>query len=391
MKNSQIVVVTPGRFHSFDLAEQLHAAGRLAAIYTGYPKFKLRNTEVNTGLIRSFPWLHTPELALGRVPQFPRRIIAEVGWHAGEALAGYAASTLPECGLVTALSGSGLRVGELIQQRGGIYVCDRGSSHILWAKRALEDEYRSLGFQHEWVDQRLIDKEQAEYALADAITLPSRFTLRTFVEMGIPPDKLRLVPYGVNLSVFQQSVERAPHFRVLFVGALSVRKGLHYLLDAFRRARLPGSELVLVGGATDVTAPLLRRYPIENLVMTGHVARDAVVHEMSRASVMVLPSIEEGLARVLAQALACGCPVIASANTGAGDLFHDGREGFIIPSHDVEALVDRLTRLYRDRELLRAMAAAGLTRVRDLGGWDEYGRNSLRVFDKLLSERTTHR
>jgi len=94
---------------------------------------------------------------------------------------------------------------------------------------------------------------------------------------------------------------------------------------------------------------------------------------MSTSHLMVLPSIEEGLALVQGQALACGCPVLASTNTGGEDLFTDGVEGFIVPVRDVEALTDRMQRLADDPALQQRMNQAALLRVRTIGGWQEYG------------------
>ncbi len=88
---------------------------------------------------------------------------------------------------------------------------------------------------------------------------------------------------------------------------------------------------------------------------------------------MVLPSIEEGLALVQAQALACGCPVIASTNTGGEDLFTDGVEGFIVPIRDADAITRGLELLAGDADLQARMSEAALQRVRKLGGWEDYG------------------
>jgi glycosyltransferase involved in cell wall biosynthesis len=99
---------------------------------------------------------------------------------------------------------------------------------------------------------------------------------------------------------------------------------------------------------------------------------------------MVLPSIEEGLALVQGQALACGCPVIATTNTGAADLFTDGVEGFIVPIRDSDALATRMQQLAEDPSLQQRMSEASLARVRNLGGWKQYGD----AWEKLLQELT---
>jgi starch synthase len=102
---------------------------------------------------------------------------------------------------------------------------------------------------------------------------------------------------------------------------------------------------------------------------------------------MVLPSLEEGMAMVQAQALACGCPVIASTNTGGADLFTDGREGYVVPIRDPTAIAERLTRLHDDPALLEEMSAAAVACVSGIGGWDQYGANSAAVFTALARAR----
>ncbi len=373
----KVVVSTIGRFHSFDLARQLQRKGSLARVFTGYPRFKLWDTGVDPAQVSSFPWLQTPYMALIRSRLFQRYAARRWErqahfWHDR-----HVAACLPECDLVSALSGSGLRTQRAAAARGARYVCDRGSSHIVFQDRILREEHALLGLACPGVDPRVIDIEQAEYRLADAITVPSSFVLESFVAEGVAREKLILAPYGVELGAFFRQAPRDPGFRVLFVGQLSVRKGLHTVLQAVAAARLPGARLVLVGGVQEHTETLLRRFPVSQTGVAveclGHLPRASVIAEMSRASVLVLPSVEEGLALVQAQALACGCPVIATPNTGAATLFSDGVEGYIVPIRDPAAIADRLERLAQDRALLERMGRAAVDRVAALGGWDRYG------------------
>ncbi len=118
---------------------------------------------------------------------------------------------------------------------------------------------------------------------------------------------------------------------------------------------------------------VLDRLPQQSVELLGALPQEQLAHLMSTSHVMVLPSIEEGLALVQGQALACGCPVLCSTNTGGEDLFTSGVEGFVVPVRDVEALTDRMQRLADDPALQSQMSEAALHRVRLLGGWDDYG------------------
>jgi glycosyltransferase involved in cell wall biosynthesis len=378
-----VVLTTHGRFHSFDLAEQLQRAGWLSAIYTPYPRFKLRNTRVEPGLIRSFPYVSAlHRLVEGRPAPLLLKQMLQL--QASRAIDAYARSTLPPCDILMGLSGSGLSSGRAVRRSGGRYVCDRGSTHLRYQMRVLAEEYDRAGIPFAPVHPRLIEREEAEYREADAITVPSRLAARSFAAYGTDMAKVSVIPYGVDLEHFRPTVPRDPGFRVLFVGELSVRKGIGYLAKAFLIAGLPGARLVFAGSPTGETKALLGANLPADVEFTGPLGRDEVADQMSRASVLVLPSIEEGLAMVQAQALACGCPVIATVNSGAEDLFEDGREGFIVPARDPEAIAQSLTLLYRDRDLLHAMTQAARRRVEQIGGWDRYGAEIMALFGRLL-------
>src|SRR3979490_61297 len=99
------------------------------------------------------------------------------------------------------------------------------------------------------------------------------------------------------------------------------------------------------------------RWP-DDVRVLGHVAQPTLRDIMSRSHALVLPSIEEGLAMVQAQAMACACPGVATEQHGSQDLFDDGREGFIVPIRDAAAIAERLQRLADDPALRLQMSDA---------------------------------
>jgi glycosyltransferase involved in cell wall biosynthesis len=131
---------------------------------------------------------------------------------------------------------------------------------------------------------------------------------------------------------------------------------------------------------------VLKQLPQDQVEFLGPRPQTEVAQYMSSSHVMVLPSIEEGLALVLGQALACGCPVIASTNTGAEDLLSDGVEGFIVPIRDADVPRSRIQQIADDPPLRQRMSEAALRRVRHLGGWQEYGDRWVSLLEKLVSK-----
>jgi glycosyltransferase involved in cell wall biosynthesis len=272
------------------------------------------------------------------------------------------------------ISGAALKTGRLLQQRGGKFICDRGSTHQRYQAEIVADEFRRWGLEAPPSDLRDTVREEAIYAMADAITVPSSFSRRSFIQQGVPAEKIHTIPYGVRLETFSKVADPlADTFNVLFAGHVSLRKGVPYLLQAFQQLKHPRKRLRCVGAIAPEIKQLLGRLPNQDVEFPGSVPQAELPRMMSESHVLVLPSIEDGFGLVLSQALACGCPIVASTNTGGDDLITDGVEGFIVPARDVAALAARLQQLADDPALQRRMSEAALARVKHLGGWRQYG------------------
>ncbi|MFZ0658365.1 MAG: glycosyltransferase family 4 protein, partial [Candidatus Binataceae bacterium] len=260
-------------------------------------------------------------------------------------------------------------------------------SHIRFQNEILREEYARFDIPFAGTNARILERELAEYEFCDLISVPSTFSLRSFIEQGVPREKLRLNPYGVDLAMFRPTPKRDSVFRVLFVGSISIRKGVGYLLEAVRRASISELDLVLIG---HMDAEVKKTIDSSGVAPrhVGILPRARLAEQYSQASVLVLPSIEDGFGLVMAQAMACGVPVIATTNTGAEDLFTDGSEGFIVPIRDPDAIGAKLVYLYEHPEARDAMGAAALARVRAIGGWNSYGEKMAAMYQSALAERT---
>jgi glycosyltransferase involved in cell wall biosynthesis len=284
-----------------------------------------------------------------------------------------------ECDAFIAISGAGLLTGAEVQRRGGVFVCDRGSTHQRFQTSVMQEEYRRWKLPPPLSEPHILRREEVIYERADAITVPSTVAKRSFVQMGVPAEKVHVIPYGVRLDRFSPAEEPPPsdRFHVLFAGGVSLRKGVPYLLQAFAALRHPHKRLTVVGHMSDEIRSLLPSLPTDDVTFTGSLPQPELARIMARSHVLVLPSVEEGLALVQGQAMACGCPVIATAATGAEDLFTDSVEGFILhPARGEDptlALTERMQQLADDPGLQSAMTSAALARVRQIGGWDQYG------------------
>ncbi len=381
----KVVISTPGRFHLFALARELEKRGHLARIFSGFIWSALAREDVPRGKVSTFPWFRTPYMALGRLPvAAPRRLSLWLESMSCVALDAFVARNLPQCDAFVGHDGAGLDSGRKVQRRGSVYICDTGSTHVQFRRALLREEFSNNGLKCLFESDTIYRRQIEEYAAADAIAVPSNFVKETFLGQGVDAGKIHVIPYGVRIAHFHPiPAVAAETFRVLFVGALSIRKGARYLFEAFRDFPHPRKELTIVGSVADEVRQLIASLGDLNVKFLGHVPNSELNQQYGSSHVLVLPSIEEGLAMVMAEALACGCPVIASANTGAADLFTDGREGFIVPIRNSRAIRDCLIRFADEPDLRPRMSAAAVERVAGLGGWSHYGDRYVGFLEQL--------
>ncbi|KEZ78800.1 group 1 glycosyl transferase [Salinisphaera hydrothermalis C41B8] len=194
-----------------------------------------------------------------------------------------------------------------------------------------------------------------EIELADHILVGSSFVRDTFISEGVPMEKLEVIPYGVDTSLFHPDGRRQAQdesFNIVFVGQLSQRKGLSYLLKAYQEIRDQNTSLTLVGQMQDDGSALK---PWRHLLRhVPHLPRAQLAEVLQCADVFVFPTLVEGMPLSVVEAMASGLPVVTTPN-GPGDIVRDGVEGYIIPPRDVDALVARLRQLKGDKALLQSM------------------------------------
>lgn len=224
-------------------------------------------------------------------------------------------------------------------------------------------------------DQEWIDRQDEEVALADLILVGSEFCARTMIEHGCPPEKLRVVSYGFDETVFPEPAERAPSggpASFLFVGAVDARKGVAYLLQAFARIPPELASLTMVGYRT-VPDSTFRRYD-ERVRHVTQVARSDVPSYFRQADVFVFPSLFEGSALVLYEAVGAGLGIIQSDSSGTG--VADGRNGLILSEVTVESVAEAVVAAATEPDRMAAWRAES-RRLRPMRSWSRY-RESLR-------------
>jgi glycosyltransferase involved in cell wall biosynthesis/O-antigen/teichoic acid export membrane protein len=363
----RIAISATARFHMWDLAKGLHERGCLAGLITGHPSFMLGRAEVPRRLIRSLPAFHVIYRLVnkwGFSPEYLDKVVFD--W--------LASKNVPDCDVVICMAGMGLRTGRAAKRAGIGFIVDRPCSHIVVQDRLIREANRREGLGDVGVDPRLIEIETQEYQEADALTVPSEFALRSFIEQGVEATKVAAIPYGVDLARFTPLTQPDEgEFQVLFVGSASVRKGTPLLLRAFDRLQHPRKRLVFAGLVDRPMRRALReaqsRSPVTVLGPTPH---EALPRLMGSSHVLVLPSVEDGFGMVVTEAMACGCPAVVSESAGVSMFLTTGEDGIVVEPGNEDALLEALQSLADDPVRMAAMGQAALARARRIGGWDAY-------------------
>jgi glycosyltransferase involved in cell wall biosynthesis len=233
------------------------------------------------------------------------------------------------------------------------------------------------------------ERRSRELELADVVICPSRF-----VADSLPRDTWRnkevlVVPFGSPPGM-KESNRNAPRpvgapLRVLFAGSMTQRKGLADLFAAVKLLRRADIELVVMGS---LLAPLqFYRRELPNFLYETTRPHGGVLALMASCDVFCLPSIVEGRALVMQEAMSQGLPILITPNTGGEDLVEDGKTGFLVPIRSPELIADRLAWFADHREDARAMGELARGKATTYS-WVDYGEKVATATKQHLARRS---
>jgi glycosyltransferase involved in cell wall biosynthesis len=232
---------------------------------------------------------------------------------------------------------------------------------------------------------------------ADAVmSVSSSIADLTSQAYGYPREKIDVIHSGVRADLFTPAPNgrtEASRPTILFVGAITENKGVDVLLEAVirLRSRYPDILLEIVSGKQQVEFMEEFNERIEHEAMHAHVKLLGYV-DMNRlpalyrsAHVFCAPAEFEALGIVYLEAMACGCPVVASTSGGATECVLDGRTGMLVPRRDVSATAAALDRLLSDAPLRRRMGEAGRKHIESYFTIEKLAERVLAVYEKATA------
>ena len=271
-----------------------------------------------------------------------------------------AARLLPLSDAVIGFATQSLHTLHHAKSRGARTILDRACPHVDFQQAIVRDEAVKVGARYlpepPWFRQRQLD----EYATADAIVVPSRYSADTFPP-GLRP-KIVIAPL-LPRELTRTAAPRpaTAEFTLGVLGGNPLRKGYLYLLEAWHQLALPNARLLL--RAPDLTpyprlAALARHPTIERIGFLPHIS-----DFYARCDAFALPSVDDGFGMALLEAMAHGVPVLTTTHTGASELLTDGVDGLITPPFSAEALAEAILRLYQSPALRQSIGQAGQATV----------------------------
>ena len=258
------------------------------------------------------------------------------------------------------------------------------------SRRLLQEEALRLPFWaktlgggiHDSVEK--LERKTEELKLADVVIGPGDFVLDSIPDWA-KNKHLIMTPYGSPLFTHapdQGVPKRQSKLRILFVGSMSQRKGL---ADLFRAVKLVNSrnlELVVMGS---LMAPLkFYKDELPNFEYLPNRSHNKVLELMRSCDVLCLPSIVEGRALVMQEAMSQGLPIIITENTGGSDLIVPGRTGFLVPIRSPEAIAEKLSWLLENQKSIADMGHHAFLHAKRYT-WEAYGQNIVSAFSKITA------
>jgi glycosyltransferase involved in cell wall biosynthesis len=234
---------------------------------------------------------------------------------------------------------------EFVRRHGGKTFLEAGNSHPDEFWTILSEELKRWNSPYTPVARHHYERSLAMLEQVDFVLSPSKFVTQSYRARGFDAKRILSNFYPVDLSCFCPPSSPRPKNRPLTIistGRLSLRKGTPYLLEAFQliRQRHPSARFLLTRDLENNVHPVLAKYrdlPVEWSPMLPH---SQLAERLRSADVFVLPSLEDGFAVTVAEALACGLPVVTTPNTGASDLVEPHKTGEVVPIRDAQAIAD---------------------------------------------------
>lgn len=315
-----------GKFSAFDYCKHLNKKNASLHLITTYPYWHLKNYGLKTSQTTRFIWL-----------ELVKRVNQKIFIDQGLFLIGNLIDNLTHvifdylCSKklkklkfdkLIIFSGSAeksLLVAKIFKAKSFLI---RGSSHILYAKKILELESKKCNINIDIPNNNLIRREINEYKIADKIIVHSKFAFKSFLENGFSKNKILVLPLGLDRPLKSNFLKKKKtHKQILYLGQVSIRKGVHHLLKIFDQMKITDITLVIAGPVQKEMVDILKKYDEnKNIKILGRVSYKEKINLFKSSNIFCLPTLEDGFAKVLLEAVEYGNYLLCSKFSAGPDI-----------------------------------------------------------------------
>lgn len=299
-------------------------------------------------------------------------------------------SNLLSCDILVGFNGASYDLFKYAKNKGIYCILDQTSNPKALEIKLTEEQFDIwrdwVPFGGGYIPEDLLKKaEYHEWQVADLITVGSTFVANGLIECGVPPEKINVIPSGVDLTKFnvpsREKFDGKRPIRVLFVGRVSIMKGVPYLLNALK---LLGSNRVEARFIGEISICLEKLETFADVAyFLGKIPRSDIVKHYAWADVFCFPSITEGSASVTYEALATGLPVITTVNSGS--LVNHGFDGYIIDIKNVASIKNALNHYFNNPNDL-SQHQINAANARDKVGLNRYRHDLIKNYNKIIKK-----
>jgi glycosyltransferase involved in cell wall biosynthesis len=387
MAELKVTISCGTKFHSDHVAYQLDKHNMLDKVLTSHPaKYYLNRVPLKKEKVKFLPPVFLLVYGLRKFLGASNSVTSWFDFRLPLVYDRLAAGAVKKTDVLLTWAWSGLRTIREVKRTGGITIVEECGSCNGYQNEILAEEYKNLGLHfNNPTPQFIVQRQLLEARTADYLLCPSKHVANSFIMYGIPEEKCKVIPYGANTQLFTPKASEKKKFRVLFVGTVGVRKGLIYLFRALEKLQANHDfECVIIGGLEEQFKQIFETYS-HFFTHLPHVPHKDLVGYYQEASVFVFPSLDEGMALVQLEALACGVPVICTPNSGGDSVVEDGKDGFVVPVRNSDLIAERLRTLLENPALVKQMSENARAKATTFS-WDTYG-DRLSAFIKSVTPK----